>query len=159
MLVPTSAEQHGPTDQVQAIEEVGGDRLGARDIDGHTRHVGHPGQVETGEVVTVSEAVERRVEVGAGVRHHVDAPDLKLVAGRVPLPRRGPAEVVGDGRPGQPGIGDGPVGDRVAEVDDVGHRHVLSATSSHRPHSSRHVVVRRSLGQSGAPTTTWRTCA
>ena len=63
-----------------------------------------------------------RVEVGAGVGHHVDPPDLELEPGRVPLPRGLPAQVVADHRPGQPRVGDGPVGDRVAQVDDLGHR-------------------------------------
>ena len=52
-----------------------------RGVDEDAGHGGHPGQVEAGEVVAVGEAVERRVEVGAGVGDHVDAADLELEPG------------------------------------------------------------------------------
>ena len=42
------------------------------------------------EVAAVGEAVERRVEVGAGVGDHVDAADLELGARRVALAGRPP---------------------------------------------------------------------
>ena len=56
-------------------------------VDQEARHVDDPLQVEPGEVVTVGEAVERRVEVRPRVGHHLDVPDLELVAGRVPRSR------------------------------------------------------------------------
>jgi hypothetical protein len=78
--------------------------------------------------VAVGEAVERGVEVGAGVGHHVDPADLELVAGRVARPGACPGQVVADDRAGQPGVGDGPVGEDVA----AGRRlcHVRSSRSA-----------------------------
>ena len=77
------------------------------------------GQVEAAEVVAVGVAVERRVEVRARVRHHLDATDLELD----PRPRTAPRGLAAlrwsemDGT-GQPGVRDRPVAERVAQVDD-----------------------------------------
>ena len=62
------------------------DFLDAAGLDENARDGGNAGEVEAGEVVAVGEAVERSVEVGAGVGHHVDAPDLELEALGVSLP-------------------------------------------------------------------------
>src|SRR4029079_4003323 len=82
-------------------------------------HTGDALERELGEVVTVGEPVERRVEVRAGVGDHVDATDLELVARRVPLARRGAGQVIADLRGGKARVGDQPVGDGVTEVDEV----------------------------------------
>ena len=55
------------------------DFLHSGGLDEHAGDGGDTREVEAGEVVAVGEAVERGVEVGPGVGHHVDAPDLELV--------------------------------------------------------------------------------
>ena len=110
------------------------------------RHADDAGEVEPGQVVAVGEAVERRVEVGAGVGHHVDAPDLELVARRVRAPVTPPASrwSVIDGR-GQAGVGDEPVADRVAEVDDR-HRSSLLSRGPPWPRRSDAATTRATSG-------------
>ena len=116
--VPARVHEHGPARQVEPGQGRGADLLADGAVDEDPGHVGDPRRVEPGQVVAVGEAVEGGVQVGARVRHHVDAPDLELVAGRVALVGRLPAEVVGDGGPRQPRVGDGAVGEDVAQVDD-----------------------------------------
>ena len=84
------------------------------------------------QILPVGVAVERRVEVGAGVRHHLDLADLELDAGRVPPARGLPAQEVADDRPRQAGVGRHAVLDGVAEIDE-GHAaraHPVCARSS-----------------------------
>ena len=76
--------------------------------------------------MAVGEPMEGGVEVRPGVRHHVDAPDLELVALGVPVTRCFPAEVIADHRSRQPGVGDRAITDRMTEVDD--RRHELNGT-------------------------------
>ena len=72
------------------------------------------------EVGALGVAVERRVEVRAGVADHRDDVHRELGARRVPRARVLAREVRRDRRRGKPGIGDEPRADRVAEVDDAG---------------------------------------
>ena len=83
VLVPAGVEQHGLPGDVVPVEEVHARFLPSGRIDQQARNVGHATEVEPGEVVPVRVAVERRVEVRPGVRHHLDAPDLELVPGCV----------------------------------------------------------------------------
>ena len=112
--IPPGREQDGAPGHV-LVGQV-------RPFDHQPGNVHHPGQVEPAEVMAVGVPVERRVEVGAGVGHHVDAPDLELDAGCVALPGRRSAQVIGDHRPRQPRVGDRPVAERMAQIDDLGHQ-------------------------------------
>ena len=64
-----------------------GSNLGVlRHVDEDDREAGDDVQLEVGKVEAVGVAVERRVEIGAGVAGHLDSADQELRARRVPLP-------------------------------------------------------------------------
>ena len=86
VLRPAGVHEDGAARDVLAVEERCVDFLDAAGLDEDARDGGNAGEVEAGEVVAVGEAVERSVEVGAGVGDHVDAPDLELEALGVSLP-------------------------------------------------------------------------
>ena len=77
-------------------------------------------EVEPCEVRALRVAVERAVEVGAGVADHRDDVDRELGARRVLRPGVLAGEVRRDRRRGEPGVGHQARADRVAEVDDAG---------------------------------------
>ena len=87
------------------------------DADDERREVRELLQRQFGEVLAVGEAVERRVEVGAGVGDHLDLADVELGAGGVDLPRRFARQEVAHERGGQPLVGHHPAFDDVAHVD------------------------------------------
>jgi hypothetical protein len=62
--------------------------------------------------------VERRVEVGTGVGHHLDPADVELGARRVVRAGCLAAEVVADDRRRQAAVGDEAVFYGVADVDE-----------------------------------------
>jgi hypothetical protein len=114
---PAGAHQHRAPGHVSTGERVEPCSTGRRPVEHHTGHRGDGVEGQVGEVPPVGEAVERGVEVGAGVADHRDRADVELGAGGIALPRRLPIQVRADGRAGQPGVGDHPVADRMAEVD------------------------------------------
>ena len=70
------------------------------------------------QVLAVGVAVERRVDVGAGVGHHLDLADLELDPGGVARARGLPAQEVADDRPREAGVGRHAVLDGVAEIQE-----------------------------------------
>ena len=76
-------------------------------------------EVEPREIGPFGVAVERRVEVGAGVADHRDDVHRELGARRVPRAGVLAREVRRDRRRGQARVGDEPGADRMAEVDDA----------------------------------------
>lgn len=83
--------------------------------------VGDLGEAQGGQVVAMREAVEGRVQIGAGVRYHVDPAHLEGAAvAEIPgglLAR----PVIADGGAGQALIGRHPRDDIMAEVDQAAH--------------------------------------
>ena len=55
-----------------------------------------------------------RIQIGAGIRDHLDFADLEFGSGRVVLPRRFPAQVVADDGCGKAFVGYEAVGDGMA---------------------------------------------
>src|SRR5690242_18872742 len=62
--------------------------------------------------------MERSVEIGARIRHHVDAPDLEARPVVVVRRRRLTGPEVADVRTRKPGVSRHPMLDHMAEVDD-----------------------------------------
>src|SRR5215470_11713158 len=77
-------------------------------------------ELQLRQVDSISVTVEGRVEVRAGVGHHLDLAYVKLGARRVELARRFAAQVVADDRRGQAFVGHETVLDGVAEIDQHG---------------------------------------
>ena len=74
-------------------------------------------QFQLREVLSVGIAVKERVEIRAGIRHHLDLADLKLGSGGVVLAGGFAAQVVTDDGGGQAFVGYEAVGDGVGEID------------------------------------------
>ena len=100
VLRPAGVHEHRPTGDVEPVEVLLADLLRTCRLDENTWDRGHASEVEAGEVVAVGEAVERSVEVGAGVGDHVDPADLELGPLGVALTGCLPTEVVADHRTG-----------------------------------------------------------
>src|SRR5579864_693163 len=62
--------------------------------------------------------MERAVEVGAGIGDEIDATDLEGGSGRVATARVLPTQVIADVGRGEAGIGNHPVLDDVAQIDE-----------------------------------------
>ena len=71
-----------------------------------------------GQILALLVTVERAVDVRARVCNHFYPADLELRAGCIQLPLLLPAQVVADNRSGQALIGDQPIFDRMAQVDE-----------------------------------------
>jgi hypothetical protein len=119
VAVPAAVHEHCLAGHVvgQQVGPVDGAIGGPRHVDGDRVEVGKPLERELGEVDAVGEAMKRAVDVGARLRAHVDAPDLKLRSGRVVRAALLAAEEVAHGRGRQAGVGDHPVLDDMAEID------------------------------------------
>ncbi len=96
------------------------------------RQVGEPLEGEAGQVDAVLVEVPRAVEVRPGVRHHVDAADVERRAAAEPFTGLFTADVGGDVRRRQPGVGRHPGDDVVAEVDELCHGDGYTGASSWR---------------------------
>ena len=92
------------------------DATGALPIYDHAIKVGQRTQRQLGQILSVVISMKRTVEVGAGIRHHLDFPNLKLSARRVMLLRLFATKEITNDRRGQAFIGDQAIRDRVAEV-------------------------------------------
>jgi hypothetical protein len=90
-----------------------------RQVHEHTAQVRDAGQRQLADVRSILEAVERRVDVGAGVRDHLDPSDVKLGLAAVTLARRRTGEMVRDYGAGQAGVREHAVLDRMAEVHQL----------------------------------------
>src|SRR5215510_7924492 len=101
--VPAGVEEHGLAADVESGEGRRIDRTtrSARRADHDTRKVGQGLEREPREVATIRVAVKRAVEVRAGVRDHVDPPDVELGAGGEVAPGLLAGPVVADDRRGQ----------------------------------------------------------
>ena len=75
MATVVSAKQHRESGDLEAGEMFGTDAVDAPTIDADPRHLGDTRERQTGQVVTVGEAVERHVDVRSGVRADGDHPD------------------------------------------------------------------------------------
>ena len=124
-------QQHGGAAHVAVGERLGADAAALGSSVLEVEHLGAQAderrQVEPGEIGAVGVAVERAVEVGAGVADHRDDVHRELGARRVLRAGVLPREVRRDRRRGQAGVGDEPGADRVAEVDDACRRSVAAA--------------------------------
>src|SRR6266700_6296929 len=110
-------DQHRSASNVVGGQRVAVDRSPpSTDPHHHAVTVGHTLQGQAGYVGRAGEAVERAVEVGAGVGHHRDAPDVELGARPVAGGGGLPGEVVADLGSGQSRIGDHAVVDLVAQL-------------------------------------------
>jgi hypothetical protein len=115
---PSGADQDRPAIHLVRLQAVGPDRGdGLGYLDEQPGQVRQPRQRQPGEIGPVLEAVRRGVEVGPGVGHHRDPSDVELGALGVGLPRRGPAQVVGDLGRRQPRVRDHPVVDLMTQLD------------------------------------------
>src|ERR1700732_5190566 len=74
-------------------------------------------QVEFRKIFAIGVTVKWRVEIGAGICHHLDLADLKLGSWGVVLPRGFAAQVVADDRGGQAFVGYEAVLDGVTQID------------------------------------------
>ncbi len=74
-------------------------------------------QFQLRQVLAIRIAVKRRIQIGPGIRHHLDLADLKLGSRRVVFPGGFTAQVVADDRGGKAFVGDEAVLDGVTEVD------------------------------------------
>ena len=100
---------------------VGGqvDRHDAAAVETDGRHIGDPLEREGGEIVTVRVPVERHVEIRAGVRAHRDEADVERGAWCVQVLGGFARQVCPDDGGGQPGIRLHPLGDPMAEIDQL----------------------------------------
>ena len=129
------AEKHGAASEIEIGQMFGPDAVDASTIDADARHVGNPFQRQTGQIVTVGEAVVRHVDVGPGVRADRDHADRERDAGTVDGLRRLAVEVVEDVRSGKPRVRRQTLGDRMAEIDEAGgrwHHHSLPRSAAWR---------------------------
>ena len=94
------------------------DRLDAATVEDDGGEPGHLLEGQLGEVVAVGVAMERDVDVRAGVRADLDHPDVERRPGGVDRLGRLAREVGADHRRRQARVGRHPVGDDVAEVDE-----------------------------------------
>ena len=92
-------------------------------------------QGQPGQVVSIAEPVGRRVEVGAGVGDHGDAPDGELSAGSVMIVGSVKAEVLADLRAGKAGIGHHLVVNDVAEIYEA-HAYMVPDAEARPPDES-----------------------
>ena len=90
----------------------------AKCLDHHTLQLDHPLQRGGDEVGALRVPVEGRVEVGAGVGNHADAPDVELGPRGVVSPRALPREVIADLWRREAGVGGHAVLDDVTQVHD-----------------------------------------
>ena len=118
--VPAGADQHRGARDVEPVER--GEARPPRSpgpVDDDGRQEGALLEGQPAEVVAVAVPVAGGVEVGPGVGDHLDPADGELGALGVHLVRVLEGQVVRDHRRGQAGVGDQPVGDGVAEVDEA----------------------------------------
>ena len=82
MAVPAGVDQHRPAPNLVGRQRVAVDHPPPGSDPYHQAvQVGEAVKGQAGHVGGAGEAVERAVEVGAGVGHHLDAPDLERVPG------------------------------------------------------------------------------
>jgi len=128
--IPSGSQQHrGPGDE-HVRERADPD--GPHPVDEDCWHVGAVLQGQLGQVLSVLEPVRRRIEVGAGVGDHDDAPDGELGARGVVLVGGVKAEVLTDLRAWKSGRGDHPVVDDVTEIDEA-HAWMMADAARRRP--------------------------
>jgi hypothetical protein len=125
VAVPPGVHQHRLPSHLEREEKltVDGAAGGSRDAHHDAFEVGHRIERSRLQVGAIGVAVEGRVEVGAGVRHHGDAPDVELGPFCVARPRGFPAEVLSYLRPREPGVRHHPVPNGVTQLDQATHVH------------------------------------
>jgi GntR family transcriptional regulator/MocR family aminotransferase len=119
VAVPPCVDQHGSASNVVGGQHVPVDRGPVIHPHHDAVQVGDAVEGHAGHIGRAGEAVERAVEVGAGVGHHRDPPDLEGGAGPVAGGGRFPGEVVADLGSGQTRIGHHSVLDPVAQLDET----------------------------------------
>src|SRR5690348_14733097 len=82
VLVPACVDQHGLVAHVDSVENTSIDLLIFAMHD-NAIEVRDRIEIEAGEILATRVAVERTVEIRAGVRDHLDLADVELGAGRV----------------------------------------------------------------------------
>lgn len=118
--IPTGMKKHGLSAQISDHARLVDGALVARDsAHDHAIEVGQTLQLELGKIATIRITMEGAVDVGAGVGHHLNLPDLEFRARRVTGARGFPAEVIADDRGGQALVSDHPVLDAMAKVDQL----------------------------------------
>ena len=122
---------------------VGGqiDRHDAAAVETDGWHIGDPLEWEGGEIVTVRVSVERHVEIRAGVRAHRDEADVERRAWCVQELGGFARQVCPDDGGGQPGVRLHPLGDPMAEIDQLRVRRAwLPCLGDGSPTSRRHRI-------------------
>jgi hypothetical protein len=120
VAIAAGVDQHGPAPNLVGRQHAAVDHL-PPSSDPHYQavKVGDAVKRQASHIGGAGEAVERAVEVGAGVGHHPDAPDLELGAWPVAGGGGFPGQVVADLGSGQSRIGDHAVADLVAQLDQT----------------------------------------
>ena len=122
--VPASVHEdglaaHGPATEQVRIE---GPLAALVRADHHALEVGHGVERAARNVIAAFVAMERRVDVGAGVREQLDLADLECRARGITGARRVARQPVADQGSGKPRVCDHPVLDLVAQIDQPAHQ-------------------------------------
>ena len=118
MTIPPGVEEHGRPGDIGVGDEIRRE-LRALTSNSDARQACQAIEWHGGEVGTTLPAVCRRIQVGAGVGDHLDSADVELGSRRVVSPGIFERYVVGDDGTGEPGVGDHPVLDDVAQIEQL----------------------------------------
>jgi hypothetical protein len=116
MARPTGFYEDGAVLHRQILENIGID-CGSIRADLQAFEIDEAVERKRGKIFAIPVTMEGRIEVGAGVGHHVDSADVEFHAFRVVLTRILAREEIANRGSGQAGVGHRTVPDLVTQVN------------------------------------------
>ena len=114
-------DQHRPAAEIKIAQQslINGAGAGYTDPHHDAIEIGERFQRQPGQIGSVGVAMKRGIDVGAGVRHHLDLPDMELRPLGVDRPGGLAAQIIADDRRRKSLVGHHPILYCVAYIDQA----------------------------------------